>query len=132
MSKLIKRIRKIDKNLENCLVVGTVWGEASYIVESFRNIFVKKTNKPHIRARNVIVRDEFVEMSLFSQINYVFIDFDCLDYLKSIEKVLTHFSPLIYIGYGDFLDKEFSKYFNSLNYEIVELRKDYQVWKRKR
>lgn len=132
MSKLIKRIRKVDKNLENCLVMGTAWGGFSHIVENFQNVFVKKTDKPYIRSRNVIVRDEFVEMALYPQISHVFIDQDCLEYLKSIEKVFTHFSPLIYIGYGEFLDKEISKYFNSLNYEIIEIRKEYQTWKRKR
>ena len=132
MSKLIKRIRKSTKNLENCLVVGNVWGEFSHIVEHFRNVFVKKTDKPYVRSRNVVVRAEFSEMALYSQIDFVFVDRDCLEYLQSVEKVFTHFSPLIYIGYGEFLDKEYSAYLNSLSYEIVELRKEYQVWKRKK
>lgn len=132
MSKLIKRIRKSDKTPENCLVIGTVWGEFPHVVENFRNIFVKKTDKPYSRAKNVIVRDEFTEMVLFPHIDYAFVDKDCLEHLLSVEKVFTHFSPLIYIGCGEFLDKEYSKYLNSLNYEIIEIRKEYQVWKRKR
>lgn len=132
MSKLIKRIRKVDKNLENCLVMGTVWGEFSVIIENFKNVFVKITEKSYPRVKNVIARNEFQEMSLFPQITYVFVDYDCLSDIKSIEKVFTHHSPLIYIGYGEFLDKEQNKYLNSLGYEIIELKKDYQVWKRKR
>lgn len=132
MSKLIKRIRKVDKNLESCLVMGSVWGEFSNIVENFKNVFVKITDKPYIRAKNVIARNTFEEMSLFPQINYVFIDYDCLSEIKSIEKVFTHYSPLIYIGHGEFLDKEQNRYLNSLSYEIIELRKDCQIWKRKR
>ena len=132
MSKLIKRIRKGDKNPGNCLVIGTVWGEFSNIIEHFKNVFVKITDKPYIRAKNVIARDTFQEMALFPQIDYVFIDFDCLSEIKTVEKVFTHYSPLIYIGHGEFLDKEQNKYLNSLSYEIIEIKKDCQIWKRKR
>jgi hypothetical protein len=132
MSKLIKRIRKEQKNLENCLVIGDVWGDLASVVESFRNVFVKKTDKPVIKSRNVIVRNAFSEIAVLPQIDYVFVDGDCLDQLENIEKVMTHNSPLIYIGSGEFLDKDRSKYLGSLDYEIVEIRKDYQTWKRKR
>lgn len=131
MSKLIKRIRKFHKSPENCLVVGDVWGELPHIIESFKNVFVKITKKPYVKSRNVIARDEFVDLAIFPQIDFVFIDGDCLKYLNSVEKVFTNYSPMIYIGYGEFLDKEISKYLNSLNYEIIEIRKEYQIWKRK-
>lgn len=131
MSKLIKRLRKIGKNLENCVIVGDTWGENDAIIENFRNVFVKKTGEPHTRARNVILRDKFQEMSLYPLISHVFIDYENVDHLQSVEKVLTHFSPMIYIGHDKFLDKEISNYLNSLQYEIIELNKTYQVWKRK-
>jgi hypothetical protein len=132
MSKLIKRIRKSDKHPENCVVVGDVWGEMPFVIETFRNVFVKNTHKQYPRVKNVIVRDKFQEMAIFPQIDHAFIDSDCVEYIESIEKVLTHYSPVIYIGYGEFLEKDISKYLNSLNYEIIELRKDYQIWKRKK
>lgn len=132
MSKLIKRIRKVDKNPENCLVIGNVWGELPNVSKTFRNVFLKITDKPYERAKNIIARHTFQEMAVFPQINYVFIDHDCLSEINSVEKVFTHFSPLIYIGCGDFLDKDQAKYLNSLSYEIIEIRKDCQIWKRKR
>lgn len=131
MSKIIRRIRKTNKNLENCLVIGTVWGELSSVIENYKNVFVKKTDKPCFKSRNVIVRDDFTEMALFSSIGYVFVDYDCLDFIKSVEKVLTHFSPLLYIGHGEFLDNDRTSYLRSLSYEIIEIRKDYQTWKRR-
>lgn len=132
MSKLIKRIRKGDKTLENCLVIGTVWGDFPHVAENFRNVFVKITEKPYTKSKNVIIRSEFKEISILPIINYVFLDYDCFDHINSIEKVLTHHSPMIYIGHGEFLDKERTNYLRSLSYEIIELRKDYQVWNRKR
>jgi hypothetical protein len=132
MSKLIKRIRKFHKNPENCVVIGDVWGELPYVIDLFKNIFIKITKKPYIKSKNVIARDNFEDLTIFPQIEYVFIDGDCLKYLNSIEKVFTHYSPMIYIGYGEFLNEEFSKYLLSLSYEIIEIRKEYQIWKRKR
>lgn len=132
MSKLIKRIRKFHKSPENCVVIGTVWGHLSDVIAGFRNVFIKTSHKPYIKSRNVIVRDDFRDILVFPHIDYVFIDEDCLKYLNSIEKVFTQYSPMIYIGHGEFLDKEISSHLNSLSYEIIEITKEYQIWKRKR
>lgn len=131
MSKLIKRIRKETKNLGNCIVLGDVWGNLPAVAENFQNVFLKITGISPLRAKNIIPRAEFQETAIFSSIDHVFIDENCLDHIKSIEKMLTHFSPVIHIGYGEFLEKTQSSYLKSLSYEIVEIKKDYQRWKRK-
>lgn len=131
MSKLIKRIRKSQKNLENCLVIGTIWGNLESACDFFKNIFMLLTPEPRIKKRNLIYREDFRELPLVNNVDYIFIDKKYVDRLPAIYNVITRYRPLIYIGVGEFLEDKNKNFFKDLHYEIIEINKEYQIWRTK-
>lgn len=131
MSKLIKKIRKSQKNLENCLVVGNIWGNLDSASDHFKNIFMLLTKEDRIKKRNLIYREDFRDTPMVNSIDYVFIDGKYLGRLPAIQNMITRFRPTIYIGVGEFLEDKNKNFFKDLHYEIVEINKEYQIWKTK-
>jgi hypothetical protein len=128
MSKFIKRIRKIKKNLENCLLIGTNFGYLEEFCDAFVNVFslIVENNLP--KKRNLIHRQDFKELSLIPTIDFVFVDFQHLEKVCEIENVLTRFRCAVYINHGEFLDAKYSKFFGKVGYQITHIEKSYQIW----
>lgn len=128
MSKFLKRLRKIKKNLCNCVVLGTGLGRLLEFAEGFNSVFILKTNQPLVKGKNIIYRENFKEISIITDIDFAFVDTDQLDKIDEIENLLNKCRPIIMINSGEFIDPNFSKKLRLMGYDIVELLKDYQIW----
>lgn len=131
MSKLIKSLKKIKKKIGNCLVLGNAWGNLSDLVASFDNVFIFISDDQPVRGRNVIYRDNFKDPTLFSNINFVFIDSIYIDEIEKTQNIITFFRPVILLGSGEYISLKREKYLMSLGYILDEKRKTHQVWKLK-
>jgi hypothetical protein len=132
MTKFVKKITKGDKAHENCLVLGNVWGNLDDVVEVFNTVFMLNEGEQPIRRKNVVYRQDFEDVSVLPYITSVFIDFGQLDKIIKIENVIKKFRLSAYIGHGYHLDNHYHRFFNSRGYELVEMNKNYQVWKTKK
>lgn len=128
MSKFIKRIRKIKKYPENCLLIGTEFGYLDEFCDLFANVFSLVVENQLPKKRNLIYRQDFKELSLISGIDFIFIDHQYLEKVYEIENVLTQFRCPLYINHGEFLDAKYSKFFGKAGYQIIQIEKNYQVW----
>ena len=128
MSKFIKRIRKVKKNPENCLIVGNEFGYLEEFCDVFANVFSLIVEDRLPKKRNLIHRKDFKELSLIAGIDFVFVDYQHLEKVYEIENVLTRFRCPIYINHGEFLDNKYSKFFGKVGYQITQIEKHYQVW----
>jgi len=128
MSKFIKRITKIKKKPENCLLIGTKFGYLDEFCETFSNVFSLIVEDCLPKKRNLIHRQDFKELSLIYGIDFVFIDYQYLENVYDIENVITRFRCPVYINHGEFLDNKYSKFFGKLGYQITQIEKNYQVW----
>lgn len=131
MSKLIKSLQKIKKKIGNCIVLGNAWGNLDDLVNNFDSVFIISLDEERLKSKNIVYRDNFNDPTLFSNINFVFINLNLLDEFEKLKPAVLLFKPSILIGYGDYLDTKRSKYFNSIGYDLTTLRKDYQVWRLK-
>jgi hypothetical protein len=132
MSKIAKRSHKIVKNADSCLVVGDIIDTPETFLPYFKTVFILKTNNRIIKGRNVVYKEKFSDINAIKTIDFVFLSFMSLNELDKISNVLTFFRPVVYIDHGEFLPKEKSVKFTDIGYEIVELIKNYQVWKPKK
>lgn len=131
MAKFAKRLQKTIKSTESCVVLGTAFGNLDTVSDMFNTVFILLAEDTTFRKRNVVYRDTFDDISIFPNVSLLLIDKDHVKNLERLKSVITRFCPLIYIGDGEFIDKEYSKMLAKHRYEIVELFKDYQIWKLK-
>jgi hypothetical protein len=132
MSKIAKRSHKILKNTECCLVVGDIIDTPETFLSSFKTVFVLKTDSRIIKGRNIVYKEKFNDITSIKNIDIVFLSTTALNEFDKISNVLTFFRSVVYINHGEFLPKEYTNKFASIGYEIVELIKNYQVWKPKK
>jgi hypothetical protein len=132
MSKIAKRSHKILKNADCCLVVGDIIDSPDTFLPYFKTVFVLKINDRTIKGRNIVYKEKFSDINLIKTIDVVFLSKLSLNELDNISNVLTFFRPMVYIDHGELLSKEQSSKFSNIGFEIVELIKNYQVWKPKK
>lgn len=132
MTKFVKKITKGDKRHENCLVIGTVWGNLDDVSEVFDTVFMLNDNVQAFKKKNVVYREDFEDISMLPYITSVFIDIDQLDKLIKIENVIKKFKLMVYVNQGYHLAEHYHRFFNSRGYELIDMNKNYQVWKSKK
>jgi hypothetical protein len=128
MSKFIKRIRKIKKYPENCVLVGDDFGYLDEFCDLFSNVFSLIVSEKQLKKRNLIYRQDFKELSVIPQIDFIFVDYNFLEHVAEIVNVIEKFRCSIYINHGQFLNEKFSKFFGKLGYEITDINDHYQIW----
>ena len=69
MSKFQKRLKKLSDKTENCLVVGKGFGHLSDFIEIYKTVFVVDNQRPDIKAKNIVYRDNFDETSHMTDIS---------------------------------------------------------------
>jgi hypothetical protein len=132
MSKIAKRSHKIVKNADSCLVVGDIIDDLETFLPYFKTVFILKTDNRIIKGKNVVYKEKFNDINIIKNIDFVFLSASSLDEFDKISNVLTFFRSVVYIDHGEFLPKEQSVKFTGIGYEIVELIKNYQIWKSKK
>jgi hypothetical protein len=132
MSKIARRARKINRNMQNCLVVGNIIDNLPEFSSYFNTIFVLKTEDITYRGRNIVLKEKFEELSIIPTIDFVFFEKNSLILLDKVENLLNFFRPSIYINCGEFIGKETFSKISKLGFENTEMIKNYQIWKSKR
>lgn len=128
MSKFIKRLRKIKKFPENCILIGNEFGYLEDFCGLFSNVFSLIVDDVLPKKRNLIHRQDFREASLIPNIDFVFVDYKHIERVAEIENILSKFRCRIYINYSEFLVPKYRQFFAKLGYEITDINGNYQIW----
>ena len=132
MAKFSKKLTKIKKRLANCVLLGQGFGHLDDILEVFGTVFVVGATTLTIRQRNIIYIADIDYLSMVSDIDMVFVDLDRTEDMKFLSPILNRWHPIIFIEGGEIISNEQSQSIKFHNYEVVELEKNYQVWKPKK
>ena len=132
MTKFSKKVTKATKHTDACVVIGRYSEEFEELVETFNTVFVLSDGINDQRGRNIVYRENFDDVKLLPHINAVFFDEAELEKLSIIENLLQQRSLVFYMNTGDDLHPMYSNFLNSKKYEIVEINKNYQMWKPKK
>ena len=129
MSKLIKRLRKLVKSPENAVVLGQGFGHLDIMINLFKTIFIFSWDAPKVKAKNLIFRENFDDLSPLSEVSMVFVDLNQLQHLEKILPVCIRYNSLIIVEGNDVIGRDLSKILYTNNYRAVDQHGFYHVWK---
>lgn len=129
MSKILKRLKKNLKQHRNCVVLGDGFKFLEPCIEIFNNIFVFESDITVPKNKKIIKRENYESLDLITDVDLILIGEKFVEMSDNIKELLKRNRATIIIGFGEFLDKENTLKFRSYNYEIVEINKNYQIWK---
>lgn len=132
MTKFAKKITKGSKVHENCVVVGNIWNNLDEITEVFNTVFILTLDSQEFKKRNVVYREDFDDLSILPVIDTVFVDYEKLEHLVKLEKIINKYRLTVYIGHPYHVDNYYRKFLYGRGYELVEFCKTYQIWKPKK
>lgn len=129
MSKLAKRLRKLVKVPENSVILGQGFGQMDLILDLFNTTFIFSWDAPRIKAKNLVYRENFDDLSPLSGISMVLIDIDQLHHIDKIMPVCLRCRSLILIEGNEVIGRDLSKTLYVNNYRAVDQHGFYHVWK---
>ena len=130
MTKLEKRLRKLEKNVDNALIIGSAFGNLEATLSTFNTVFVISTKPRILKAKNLVYKENFEGIEHLGGISMVLID---LDHLTSIEPMQPFFNknfPLILVEGNDVISRKYSGIFYDRGWRAVEQSKIFHVWKK--
>jgi hypothetical protein len=130
MSKLIKRLQKEVKFLENTILLGCGFGHFDDIVESFDTVFIINAQSTEIKRKNIVYREDFNHIEQLSDVNSIFVDRNRVDAIAGLRPAWMKRKMAIIIEGSEVIDRQTASSLWESGYRAVEQYKDYHVWKR--
>ena len=131
MSKFSKRISKLVDVPVNCLVVGNGFGFLEEILEVFQTVFVISLERPAIKDRKLIYRENFDNLSDMSNIQVVFVDLSYVDKLEMLPILWTRNKCLVAIEGNDPIERVHSGPLYQHSFRCVDVLGFFHLWKQK-
>ena len=130
MAKFAKRLKKLSGYTENALVVGTAFGNLDQLLEIYINVFVIDDEPPSAKARNLIYKENFDNISSLVQIGGIFIDLSYIDKLESLEECWNRNSSTVFVEGDNYKDVRVSGIFYRTGWGCVSNQTTYHVWQK--
>jgi hypothetical protein len=131
MSKFVKKLKKNIKNHRNCVILGNGFEFLEPSFELFNNIFVFEADETIPKNKKVIKRENYESLDLISDVDLILIGEKFILLSDNIKNLIMRHRSTICIGLGEFLDRENTLKFRGYHYDLVEITKNYQIWKSK-
>lgn len=129
-SKLQKRISKIANTDSNALVLGDGFGSFEEIYVLFHTTFIIDKERPKIKSKKIIFREDYKNLENLSDIRVIFVDESQLSNLSSLGLICRKFHPLILIEGDKVIEREISKPIWSWGWRPVDQQGFFHVWKK--
>ena len=130
MAKFAKRLRKLSGYTENALVVGKAFGYLDHLLEIYTNVFVVDSAPPTAKARNLIYKENFDDLSVLTQVGAIFIDLDKIEKLEILEDFWQRHRSTIFVEGNDCILRHLSKPLFKTGWQCTSLQGIYQVWEK--
>lgn len=132
MDKFQKRVSKLSKKLENCLVIGRGFGNLEKMTEIFETVFVIDSQRPEVKARNLVYIEKMDNLSPLVSITAIFFDLDTVSELDKYSEVWFRCRSLVLIEGNDPIGRDKSQSLYRLGYECTSLQEFFHVWEPKK
>lgn len=128
MTKFQKRISKTSKKIENCLIIGQGFGFLEECLEIFSTVFVVDDQKPAIRVRNLIYRDDKENLSQIYDITHIIFDRNQINDLEKYQHVWQKHKSLVLIEGNEPIGREFSKSLYNSHWQCTSTQDFFHIW----
>lgn len=130
MSKITKRLLKHIDLKDNALVIEDKFGYLEDLSLVFENIFYVARFPPDFKAKNLIYRSDFFEVSILPIITNVFVDPFNVDKINEALPIVTKYHPNIIINDETIIDRNKSKTIWNIGYRPIDVFSNFQLWKK--
>jgi hypothetical protein len=129
MSKLIKRIRKIEKHPKLCIYLGQEHSDLIEFLTHFPTIFRYKHTELTVSGKNLIYVNDLKFLSSLNEVSTIFVDDAEKEIILDIQSLLVKSSPIIFLRCQNQVSIEQSNFFKKIRYHLVDYISNYQIWK---
>lgn len=130
MTKFVKKVQKIVKITESALVVGTGFCHLEDILMAFNTVVLVNNNRPNTKSKNLVYRENFDNLNLFTQVSAVFFDLDQLDKLDILKHFWQRNNSYVIIEGSEPISREFSKPLYATGWGCTIVEKGFHVWEK--
>ena len=132
MNKFEKRLKKISKNIENCLVVGQGFGHLEELTEIYNTVFVIDKTRPELKVKNLVFRDNFDDTSYMPGISSVFFDLNSISELEKSSPVWLKNKSLVIIEGDSPIERHLSTPLYRAGWQCTSVQGFFHVWEPKK
>jgi hypothetical protein len=130
MNKLQKRLRKLDKNQVNAVVIGTAFGYLENILEIYSTVFVIDENLPTVKAKNLVYKENFHNLNAITEVSAIFFDLTRLDQFEMVKDFWQRNSSKVIIEGDEPIGREFSKPLYNTGWGCTSKQGLFHVWEK--
>jgi hypothetical protein len=129
MSKLIKKIKKIEKHPKLCIYLGQEHSDLPELLTFIPTIFRYKHTKLTVSGKNLIYVNDLKFLTSLNEINIIFVNDLEKQLVLEIQSILIKSSPIIFLRCQHQISTEQSNFFKNIRYHAVDYVDNYQIWK---
>jgi hypothetical protein len=130
MNKFKKRLTKSVGDLQNAVVVGQGFGQLDSIVETFSTVFIFSWDRPNLKAKNLVFRENFNDLDPIRDISSIFIDLDQIQHLEKISQIWHKNKCTVLIEGNDPIGRNMSEPLYRDHFRCTDQQGIYHIWKR--
>jgi hypothetical protein len=130
MNKFQKRLRKLDKNQINAIVIGTAFGNLENILEIYNTVFVINENFPTVKAKNLVYREDFHNLNAITEVSAIFFDLSRLDRFEMVKDFWQRNNSKVIIEGDEPISREFSKSLYDTGWGCTSKQGLFHVWEK--
>jgi hypothetical protein len=130
MNKFKKRLTKSVGDLQNAVVVGQGFGQLDSIVETFSTVFIFSWDRPNLKAKNLVFRENFNDLDPIRDISSIFIDLDQIQHLEKISQIWHKNKCTILVEGNDPIERSVSGPLYRDHFRCTDQQGIYHIWKR--
>lgn len=129
MGKFSKRLKKLNKNYRNILVIGSAFGNLVEMLEEAPTVFILYPKDETLRYKNLIYRENLESVNHLPDVDFVIIDREYVHTLPNILFLLRARFPQILIEGEPMSSIEQHKFLKSHGYKVVDIHNTHHLWK---
>jgi hypothetical protein len=130
MNKFQKRLRKLDKNQINAVVIGTAFGNLENILEIYNTVFVINENLPTVKAKNLVYREDFHNLNAITEVSAIFFDLNQLDRFEMVKDFWQRNNSKVIIEGDEPIGREFSKPLYDTGWGCTSKQGLFHIWEK--
>jgi hypothetical protein len=131
MTAIVKKLRKIAGDAHNAVAIDPDIEVIEALSAIFKSVFVYTTKEHTVKKRNIIYRQDLVDLTKLPDISMIYIDITAVEHMSKFSVIVEKYKSLIVIPFSDHLEKKYARWLIAVNYETTYLAKNLQIWKYK-
>lgn len=132
MNKFQKRLTKVSKHMQNCLVVGKGFDYLPDLTEIYDTVFVIDNRRPEFKSKNLVFRNNFDDMSYMNEISAIFFDIASIEHLNKLINLWTKCNSLIIVEGDDPLERHLTGSLYQSGWKCTSTQGIFHVWERQK